>query len=196
RHQRQRELVMSGGYGGMRGEYAQRLDRLHDLARDRLLAALARFFVRELQREQGRVALVHVKAPDVAVTERTQHAHAADAEDHFLTKTVTRIAAVEVVGQTTILGGVLRQVRVEEQDRDDVSGNATHVVAPRAQLHVATLDRDGHARLEAHEPLGHRPVDWLFGLIAGWIEPLPEVAFAVHQRYSHQWHAHIGRRAN
>src|SRR5881397_1349013 len=109
---------MSGNYRRMSGEYAQWLHHLHDLARDRRLTALARLFMGELQGEQARMTLVHVKPPDVAVAESTQHAHPANAEDHFLTKTVARIAAVEMVGQATILGGVLRQVGVEEQDRN------------------------------------------------------------------------------
>src|SRR6266508_349103 len=104
---------MSGDDGRMGGEYAQWLDHLHDLARDRRLTTLARLFVGEFQGEQARMTLVHMEPPDVAVAQRTQHAHPADAEDHFLTKTVARIAAVEMVGQATILGGVLRQVRVE-----------------------------------------------------------------------------------
>ena len=74
RNQRQRKLVVSGGYWGVRREYAKRLDRLDGFSADRRLTALPRFLVGELHGEQARVPCVHVKAAHVAVSQRAASA--------------------------------------------------------------------------------------------------------------------------
>ena len=194
-HQRQRELVVSGGHRRMRREHAQRLDGLHGLAADRFLAALARFLERELDGEQRGVAFVHVKASQIAVAERAQHADAADAEDHFLAQAVARVAAVEMVGQAAIFRRIRRQVGIEQQDRDDVTGDAAHVVSPRAQVDTAMLDLDADPRRKLGERLRDRPVELLLGLIAALVQLLPEIAFAMQQGHGHQRQRNVRRRA-
>ncbi len=138
------------------------------------------------------MAFVHVKSAQLAVAQGTQHAHAADAEDHLLAQAVACIAAIEVVGQAPIFRRIRRHVGVEEQDRNDMPGDAADLVSPGAQADLAMLDLDADPRRKLGELLGHRPVELLLGLIAAFVQPLPEIALAMDQRDGDQRQRHVG----
>ena len=92
--------------------------------------------------------LVHVEPLDGLAAQRPEHPHAADAQDHLLAEPVVRVAAVEEVGQRPIPVGVLRQVGVQEIDRDLAAADPHDRVPPAADRDGPPLDLDGG-------PLGH-----------------------------------------
>ena len=57
-------------------------------------AGAPRFFVQELKRKQTRMALVHMVACNLGLSQGPQHAHATDTENNFLAQPVMQIAAV------------------------------------------------------------------------------------------------------
>ncbi len=57
---------------------------------------------------------------------------AAEAEDGLLAEAVVGVAAVEVVGEAAVVGVVAFDVGVEQEDGDDVAGDADDVEAPGA----------------------------------------------------------------
>ena len=73
------------------GKHAFAAHFLHVVAREGASCPrLLRLFIEQFDRQQARVAFVHVEAVDVAVAQRPQHPHAADAENDFLTQTIVR----------------------------------------------------------------------------------------------------------
>ena len=63
-----------------------------------------------------------MKAVDSLVAERAQHPDAADPQQDFLTQTIALVAAVQDVRESAIVRLVLRQVGVEEVDRNFALG--------------------------------------------------------------------------
>jgi len=45
---------------------------------------------------------IHVIAGKLVVSQRAKHAHAADAQQHFLTKAVIGIAAIKTAGEAAV----------------------------------------------------------------------------------------------
>ena len=74
---------------------------------------------------------------------------------------VACVAAVQMVGQATIVRSVLRQIVVEKHDRNDVPRDAAHLVLPRAQLDAAMLDLDRYPWHELGQTLGDCAFDRL-----------------------------------
>ena len=68
-HQRHRKLIVSGGHRRVRREDTFFAHRLNVVAIRRCLPGRAGFLIQELQREQTRVAFVHVITLDLAMTE-------------------------------------------------------------------------------------------------------------------------------
>jgi len=73
-----------------------------------------------------------VVAADARVAQRAKHAHAADAEDHFLAQPVKRVPAIEAPGQAAVEIAVLRQVGVQKIDRHAIAADSLHVIPPTA----------------------------------------------------------------
>ncbi len=69
------------------------------------------------------MALVHVEDGRIAA-QGAEDGEAGEAEDGLLTETVVGVAAVEVVGELTVPGVVAFDVGVEQEDGDDVAGDA------------------------------------------------------------------------
>ena len=91
--------------------------------------------------ERG-VALVHVV--DLGFTaEGVEQSDAAEAEDGLLTEAVVGVAAVEMVGEAAVPGVVAFDVGVEQEDGDDVAGDADDVEAPGADEDLAALHGEG-----------------------------------------------------
>ena len=96
--------------------------------------AAAQLALEQRQRQQRRVAFIHV----VDVYPQAQsigHAHAAHAQHDLLLQAVVGVAAVQVVGQAAIPARVAVEIGVEQIDRHDVPVAALHVVAPGAHRH-------------------------------------------------------------
>ena len=151
------------GHGNLRGELGQR--EIHQIGREPVMAGLDRrvrgeeafllgerlglgeilpgghLLADEFQREERRVALVHVERGRFDA-ERPEQARAADAEEHFLHDAHGGVAAIDAGGEVAEMLGVFRQVGVEQID-----GDAPDVHAPSLVIHR------GHANLDrADEP--------------------------------------------
>ena len=66
---------------------------------------------------------------------------------------VVGIAAVEVVGEMTVVGIVAFEVGIQEEDGDDVTLDADHVEPPGADGDLAPLHGDRHDFLRAGQGL-------------------------------------------
>jgi hypothetical protein len=148
-------------------------------------------------REQRGVPLVEVVRADVLglVVERAQQRHAADAEHRLLPQPVGVVAAVQVVGERPVLRTVLREVGVEQVDRQRVVVVPAHRVAPRGNRDGVAVDLDPGPRLDRLEHRLGRPRGVLLRLRARGVEVLPEVALAVHEGDADERQPQIGRRA-
>ena len=194
--QRQRKLVVAGRHRRVRREDTQRLDRERDLACRLAHAAALHFFEAQFEHQQRRVALVHVEAPDVVVTQRAQHTHAADAENDFLAQPVAVVTAVQGVGEVAVGLRVFGQVAVEQQHRHRGPGDALDFEAPRAKLHVAPFDAHRHACRHLDQRVGRCPRLRGLGLrtVAG--QALLEVALPMHERHRDHRQFGVGRRTH
>ncbi len=148
----------------------------------------------QLQGEQARVPFVHVEALQGVVAERSQHAHAADPEQHLLAEPIAVVAAVEMVGQRPVLGRILGKVGVEEIDGHGVPGETLDVVHPGAQLDGAPLDSHRGPHRKLLDGVVDRPHHGLLALTPLRVEALVEVALAVEQAHRDHGHAEVGRR--
>ena len=134
-----REAVVAGRNRRVRGEHAlppHLLDVRLGGAAQRAAAQLA---LEQRQRQQRRVAFVHVV--DVYMqAQRMRHAHAAHAQHDLLLQPVVGVAAVQVIGQAAVPARVPVQIGVQQIDRHHVPEAAHQVVAPRAHRHHAVFD--------------------------------------------------------
>ena len=94
---RDRETIVAGGDRRMGGEDASFPNHGDVLLGQLFTSPIGSCVPHELEREQSRMAFVHVMGLERVMSERLQHAYAADAEHDFLRQTVTLVAAVEPV---------------------------------------------------------------------------------------------------
>ena len=85
---------------------------------------------------------------DLVVPELLQELQTPEAEDNFLRQAILLVAAVEAVGELAIPIGIVRQVGVEQVDRDGVTVNALHVILPGADPDLALLNFDADAAFD------------------------------------------------
>ncbi len=187
------ELVMPGRHGRVGGEDAGLANglsvRLCGVAKGR--TAQAR--LEQADGQQRGVALVHVA--DLRLNAQgMQHMNAAEAKDGLLAEPVVGVAAVEVVGQGAVVGVVALDVRVQQEDRDDVAGTADDIKPPGANGDLTALHVDADSRARRRQDRLGRPDDVRLGLLAGGIQVLLEIAVAMHQRNGHHGGAGVGRR--
>ncbi len=142
--------------------------------------AAAKLGLKQREGEQRGVAFVHV-INVYAMAQGIDHADAAHAEDDLLLEAVVGVAAVEVVGEAAIPGGVLGQVGVQKIDGDDVAGATHHVIAPGAHGDDAVFDGDGDSGSLYLAEIGRLPRLDVLGLPTLLIQALTEVAFAMQQ---------------
>jgi len=188
------ELVVPSGDGGVGGEDALAADRFEvDLLRFAEGVA-AKVLFKEADAEQRGVSLIHVI--DAGLTAQgVEKSDAAETEDGLLAETVVGVASVEVVGETAVPLVVAFNVGVEEEDGDDVAGNADDVEAPGADENRPALHGEGNDLVGTGEGRFGRPGNIGFGLLANIIEALAEVAATVHERDGDHGTAGIGRGA-
>ena len=174
------ELVVAGGHRRVGGEDALVGD-LGDILFGRLGERRAvEVLLQQADAEQRGVALVHVV--DLGLdAERLQQRDAAEAEHGLLAEAVVGVAAVEVVGEAAVVGVVAFEVGVEQEDGDDVAGDAHDIEAPGADGDVAPLHGDRDDLLRAGQQGLRRPGHVGLGLLADGVEVLAEVSAAMHQ---------------
>ena len=147
------EAVVAGRNRRVRGEDALLAHLLDVGFSGRAQRSAAQLALKQRQRQQRRVAFVHVV--DVyPVAERMGHARAAHAEHNLLLQAVVGVAAVEVIGQAAIPARVAVQIGVEQVDGHHVAVAAHQVVAPGAHGHDAVFhgDRDPRRLLRCRSP--------------------------------------------
>ena len=116
----------------MRGKHALAADFFDIFSANRFSASLFRFFAQQVQRQQGRVALVHVVSRQICVSQRAQHPHSTDAEQHLLAQTVIGITAIKAPRKIAVALVVRRQVRIQKIHWHIESAHALGVIAPGA----------------------------------------------------------------
>ena len=98
-----------------------------------------------------------------------------------------------MVGEVAVPLVIAFDVGVEQEDGDNVAGDANDVEAPGANQHLTTLHGQGDDLVGAGERCLRRPGDVHFALLALRIEDLAEVAAAVRQRDSNHGAAGVRR---
>ena len=152
---------------------------------------------RELALEEGEgeergVPLVDVVLRIVGVAQCVEHCGAAHAEHDLLAQPVMAVAAVEGIGERAIPLGVLVEVRVEEEDGDDVAAGAHYVIAPGADLDAAAGDLDGGSGGFGGEHLLGLPLHLGFVLLPVRVQRLREVALSVQKGDGDHGNVEIG----
>ncbi|CKR53039.1 Uncharacterised protein [Mycobacterium tuberculosis] len=197
-HHLEREPVDPGGDGSMSGEH--RAGPHHSQCGVEIQTRIGDQFTDAFDAEESGVALVHVE--DLRRGElfdggvRTNRPHPADAGQDLLFDAMFLVATVEAVGDVAQVVLVLRDIRIQQEQR-----NPTHLryPDPGAQHGVVSQgDLDQHwipvgvGEQTQRQPL--RVQRWV-GLVLPAVrgKRLPEVAGAVVQPHRDQRHAQIGR---
>ncbi len=186
------EAFVAGRDGGVDGEDAVRADR-----RPRLfeLHPAGDMLPRAFGQEERRVALVEV--PDRRrQPECPDRAHAADAEHELLVEAHLAAANVQDVGDRPVRVGVLREIGVEQQDRDP-----SDLGDPDRDGQVAPGQLDRHGQGQARrvlDPSERQPRQVVVGvvvlLVAVGIDRLAEVALAIEEPYADRRQGHVAGR--
>ncbi len=113
------------------------------------------------------------------------------AQHDLLLQAVVRVAAIEVIGQPAIPARIAIEIGIEQIDRHDVAVAAHQVVAPCAHRHIAAFHRHRDPRGFFRAEVSGIPRLHFFGLIAGLVQMLLEISFAMHQRKRDQRNAKI-----
>ena len=188
---------MTGLDGGVRREHAHlahprqikaRLARTHQVGGIREAA-------HELERQQRRVAFVHVVLADVEA-EGTQYPESGDAQHRFLLEAVDGFIPVETIRDGAVIFRVERQVGIEQDDRHLTACEPFDQVEPGAHPYVTTLDCHGNASLQASRVRFGIPGLRLFALPPVGVDLLPEVAGSAHQRDGNEGNLEIGGRSD
>jgi hypothetical protein len=123
--------------------------------------------------------------------EGVQQMNAAEAEDGLLAEAIVGVAAVEMVGELAIPGVVAFDVGVEEEDGDDVAGDADDVKAPGLDGDLAALHDEADGAAGRGQSFG-LPDDLGLGLLALGREVLLKVAATVREGYRNERCAGVG----
>ena len=137
-----RKLIVAGRNGRMRRKHTLVPNGVQVLLFNRQQGTSRQPVLDERQGEQGRVALVHVIACDMAVAQLGKDGHTSHAEHHFLTETIVRITTVQIVSQRLVKRAVLWKGCVEQVDGNNVTLNTLNHEPPGSYFHLASLN--GH----------------------------------------------------
>ena len=185
------KAVVAGRHRRVRSEHALLPHQRQIGFRRRAQRPSAQLALDQRQRQQRRVALIHVEHV-YPQAQSTGQPYAAHAQHDLLLQTVIRVAAIQVIGKPAIPPRVAVDIRVEQIDRNDVPVAAHHIVAPGAHSHDAVF----HAHRDARRLLGAEvrriPRLHIFALHAIQIQMLLEVSLAMRKRERHQWNAQVG----
>jgi hypothetical protein len=150
---------------------------------------------RPLQHQEGGVAFVHV--PDRGLDAHGfQRAESAHAQDYFLLDAHLAIAAIKLVGDVAVFGGVFLEVRVQQVEPDmshahDPDFYRDHT-AGKIDLHFEFLAIISKSRR-------NRQVVEIGIVVVRHLPPiavdgLGEIALTVQQADAHEWQPHVGCR--
>src|ERR1700732_4037915 len=109
---------------------------------------------------------IHFIARQIVVTERAQHAYAADAQEYFLAEAVIGVSTVQASREVTVALRVGGQIRIQKVDGPLKSTHSGHGVAPGTQLDPPALQRDGYPRIFFGEKILDPPFHRVLGLCA------------------------------
>ena len=193
-----REAVDARGHGRVGREDGA---RAHGLLRLVERQAVRHQLADALDSEEAGVTLVGVEDLGLGVPgeccEGADRAYAPDAQQHLLVQPVLGGAAVEPVGDLALLGQVVLDVGVEQQQRDAADLGPPHVGVQGASARHADTDGQGSSLAVDHE--GERQavrVERGVALLlpALGVQGLLEVAGPVEQPDPEDRHAQVGRR--
>ncbi|CCY35689.1 unknown [Alistipes sp. CAG:831] len=183
------EGIVTGRHGRMGGE-----ERRAPYQLQRLVVGNAggHILAQTLQSDEGCVALVAVI--DVAVdTQGAQGADTADTEQQLLFQTVLPVTSVEMVGNLTVLGQVVLEVRIEQ-----IEFRAAHIHFPDLGVDCTSgEDYRHHLPVAVLIPYGHgRNFEEVLGLVVGHLvslsgKSLAEIAVTVEQSHTGHLHPHV-----
>ena len=97
-----RKAIVSRGNRSVRRKNAFAPHLLDVFAANRSPPGFFRFLTQQFQRQQRRMAFVHVVARQFGISQRAKHAHATDTQQHFLAQPVVGIAAIKAAGQRPV----------------------------------------------------------------------------------------------
>ena len=184
-HQRPGEAVDSGGHRCVGREHRVGTHRLHGLCEAQAVLHYER--PDSLESHEPCMAFVGVEHIGCR-SHRLESPNPADSEHQLLAESVLHVPAVEAVGHQAQVRGVLREIRVQQVERDPAQ-----VHSPDPEQHLAAGQLHRH-RVHAHLGHGHGVrvgVDEALVLPAVHREVLVEVAVAVEQPHCDQRHAHV-----
>ena len=153
----------------MGGKHTVLTDDLHVVMGEGGPARAPGVLIQQFQGEQAGMPLIHMKAGEVRIAERPQHAHPTDPQQHFLAQPVVGITAVQRIGQGAVPGRVVRQIGIQKIHRHGEAPDAAHEVLPGAEVHGPPFDGDGGSRRHGL----HKVMD-------GPGRPVPRVASHAH----------------
>ena len=130
--------------------------------------------------QQRRMTFIHVVDVDVVI-QGFENAHTTDSQNGFLAQAVIRIATIEMIGKLSIACVILRQVRVQQVNRDGVPADSFEIVAPRPDHYGTILDSYLDHGVFEDEKFFQGPGLVRGGLNAVCIEMLLEVPLAMQQ---------------
>ncbi len=117
---------------------------------------------------------------------------ATDSQNGFLAQPIIRIPAIEVIGKLSIALVILRQIGIQQVDRDGVPGDSFEIVSPRADHHRPAFNGHLDYCVLEHQKFFERPGLVLSALNSLGIEMLLEISFAMQQRNGAESQAQIG----
>ena len=186
------EAVVTGGNRRVRGEDALAAHLLDVGLGGRAQRSAAQLPLQQRQRQQRRVAFVHVV--DVYTqAQRVGHAHAAHAQHDLLLQAVVGVAAVQVIGQAAIPARVSFEIGIEQVDGHHVPeaalrGRSARRARSQCGLRLRTVTRAGSSVQKSAGFQGC--TSSLCTPVA--VEMLLEVSLAVQQREGDQGNAQVG----
>ena len=139
-HEIHGEAFVAGVHGGVRGEHAGAADEGLGFIEGEVVAL--HVLTQAFQHEEGGVAFVHVPHGR-RDAEGGQHAHAADAQQDFLTHAHVAVGLIEAGGDAAVVVAVLGHVGIHEVQR-----HAAHLQLPDAGVEGAGTEGQGdHERV-------------------------------------------------
>ena len=128
------------------------------------------------------------------VVERVENAHTADSQHGLLAQPVIRVSPIEIVRKNSIARVVLRQVRIQQVDRDRVPCDPFEIVAPRTDHYWPAFNRHLDYGVFEHQEIFQRPRLVFRALNSLGIKVLLKISLAMEQRDGGEPQAQVGRR--
>ncbi|VVC02257.1 Uncharacterised protein [uncultured archaeon] len=178
---------MAGSHRSVSGEHAELANLLEVCGR--WIVGVFGQFAQELDNEQSCVAFVHMKFADRGVSQCIQHADAADSQHHLLREPIGSVSAVEIRGQSAVIGRVGRQIAVKKKNRQVVAVIAMHLQLPCLYVDSAFFYINTDLRPHFFHNILGVPLHRLLGLVALLIQLLEEISLVVEKSDSNYRHA-------